>query len=166
METLSSKEFFDQLKTNSLKPAFALKGIVKKSETATEVLFTTKGNFDHWVTIPSSMIESVKILKTFSKDGGTFIVAKLYFTPPITPEGKVFLDLLSVVGGQEMNSGCGCSDKALNGCCHHDQEGHFGRGGAWNNGPHCGCGHQHAHYPGFHAPGDAFTCECGGHHGH
>ena len=44
MESLTSKEFFEQLNTNSLKQPFLIKGIVKKSEKDSEELFKEKGN--------------------------------------------------------------------------------------------------------------------------
>ncbi|MGZ4156393.1 MAG: hypothetical protein ACXVED_04500 [Bacteroidia bacterium] len=53
MEKLTSKEFLDQLKSNTLKSPFILKGIVKKSDKDSEVLFARKGNFGNWTAIPA-----------------------------------------------------------------------------------------------------------------
>ena len=150
MESLSSKEFFDKLKSNTLKPSFVLKGIVKKSGKDSEVLFTRKGDFTKWVAISSDMIESVNVLKTFTKGNETFIVVKLHLKDPSTPEGKVLYELLSAEGREEKGSDesgwnkhsagkCSCGSK------HHEgEEGHVC--------PHCGCSH------------DNHGCTCGCHH--
>jgi hypothetical protein len=139
MESLSSKEFFEQLNTNNLKPSFTLKGIVKKSAKDSEVLFTKKGDFEHWVSIPASMIESVTVLKTFSKENETYTVVKLHMKTPTTAEGEVLLKLLSSNEMEEMTEEkcgwknrlmgrCGCSGMRGKlfgrGCMHH----HFGGG--------------------------------------
>ena len=55
MESLSSKEFFEQLKTNAVKTPLVIKGIVKKSETDSELLFAKKGDLSNWIKIPSSI---------------------------------------------------------------------------------------------------------------
>lgn len=139
MESLSSKEFFEQLNNNSLKPSFTLKGIVKKSEKESEVLFAKKGDFEHWVPVPASMIESVTVLKTFSKGDEIYNVVKLYMKTPSTPEGEVLLKLLSSGEMDDMQGEtcgwknrlmgrCGCfgmrSKLFGGGCTHH----HFGDG--------------------------------------
>ncbi len=95
MEFLSSKEFFEQLNTNMLKPSFVLLGTVMKSENDSEVLFARKGEFGNWVKIPSSMVDLAQVLKSFTKDGETYTVVKLKLKSPTTPEGKVLQELLA-----------------------------------------------------------------------
>lgn len=117
MESLSSKEFFEQLKTNSLKPSFTLKGIVKKSEKESEVLFARKGDFEHWVPIPASMIESATVLKTFSKNNETYTVVKLHMKTPTTPEGEVLFKLLSSEETDEISGEkCGWKNRLMGRC--------------------------------------------------
>jgi hypothetical protein len=135
MESLSSKEFFEQLKTNSLKPSFTLKGIVKKSDKESEVLFTRKGDFEHWVPIPSSMIESVTVLKTFSKENEVYTVVTLHLKMPTTPEGEVLFKLLSTSEMGEMaGEKCGWKSRLMS------RFGHHGMGGKLFGG---GCMHHH-----------------------
>jgi hypothetical protein len=141
MVTLSAKEFIEKLKSNNLKSATVLKGIVKKSESDTEVLFAGKGDFGNWIKIPSSMIEEVTILNTFTKENETFAVVKLHLKASDTPEGKIFNDLTASMGKDEM---CG------RGWGHHGHgAGHFGLGSMFKKyfGHHmgsyceqCGCG--------------------------
>ncbi len=157
MESLSSKEFFDQLKTNALKPAMVLKGIVKKSDKDSEVLFTKKGDFTNWVKIPSSMIKSVFVIKTFSKAEERFTVVKLHLNTPETPEGTVLFELLSLKGKEEM--GDENWNKEGSGHCCHSEFGYSGMKGkscdmgAGHFCPHCGC--YHSHYGG-HGGGSQF----------
>ncbi len=157
METLSSKEFFEQLKTNSLKQPPTIKGIVKKAGKDSEVLFTRKGDFSNWITIPDSMIESVKLIKTFTKEDKLFAVVKLQLKTPSNTEGKVLYDLLSLTEksenkeyskkGEEGHVGnyctCGCHDHGYGACgCH------CGCGCGCHGHTHCQCGcgcHEHAH---------------------
>jgi len=146
METLTSKEFFDQLKTNTLKPCSALKGIIKKSEKDSEVLFAIKGNLTNWVTIPASMIDSVNVLKTFSKEDTTFAVVKLHLKTPTTPEGKVYHELLSLFGKEEKQEGqCGCNNNAMDkhGCQGMQEKSCGETSGHYCH--HCGC---HQGHPG------------------
>jgi hypothetical protein len=145
MEKLSSKEFFEQLKTNSLKPAFALKGIVKKSDKDSEVLFAIKGSFDKWISIPATAIESAIVLKTFAKEDKTFTVVKLHLKKPTTPEGQVFYDLLSAMEKEEMKSDkCQPEDggaEHFSAC--QGMKGHCGcHNGCGCGCHHCGCGCQ------------------------
>jgi hypothetical protein len=90
---------------------------VKKSEKESEVLFARKGGFDHWVSIPSSMIESVTVLKTFSKENDVYTVVKLHMKTPTTREGEVLLKLISL---DEMNNmpgeKCGWKNRLLGRC--------------------------------------------------
>lgn len=94
MEKLTTKEFIEQLNSNSFKQTFGIKGIVKKSGNDTEVQFAFKGDFSKWHSIPSSMIESVVVIKTFVKAGETYVVAKLTLKAPTSPETKVIYDML------------------------------------------------------------------------
>ena len=124
MEKLSPKEFLDQLTTNNLKPSFSIKGVVKKSVSETELLFSRKGDMEHWESIPMSMIESVFVQNTFEKEHQTFVLAELHFKTPTTPEGIVLQKLMSHEGHGEI--GCG------KGHCHCHSHGSFHC--------HCGCG--------------------------
>lgn len=149
MEALSSKEFFEQLKTNSLKPFFTLKGIVKKSDKESEVLFARKGDFENWVTIPASMVESAIVLKTFSKENELYTVVKLYLKTPTTPEGEVLYKLLSSNENEEM-TGEKCSWKnRLMGKCHFcGMNGkHFCGRGLFGHHFGWGCHHGHQEEP-------------------
>jgi hypothetical protein len=148
METITSKEFFDQINSNSLKQATYLKGIVKKSDDKSELLFTRKGDFKNWIKIPSSIVDSVKVLKIFVKENETFVVVKLQLKTPSTPEGKVLFELLATLekcngdnkaecshcGSAKEGKSCGCS-------CHHEhhhEAGHYCQ--------YCGCHNSHSEY--------------------
>jgi hypothetical protein len=148
METLTSQEFFAMLKTNSLKTTSGLKGIVKKSEKDTELLFTKKGDFHNWIKIPSSMVESVKMFKTFTKEDITYAVVKLQLKTPSNPEGKVLYELLSSLeksGRDDFKGGYG----------HYGMRGKYCEEGAYHSGHHCGCGCHHE-----------ANCKCGCNQGH
>ncbi|MGP8216621.1 MAG: hypothetical protein ACLQQ4_13735 [Bacteroidia bacterium] len=132
METLTTKEFIEQLKTNSLKLPLVIKGIVKKSESDAEVLYARKGDFSNWLKIPATMIESVRLLKSFTKEDNTFAVVKLKLKAPANAEGKVLYDLLSLT-----EKSCLKEKPMHKPGCTIGGEGHFC--------PHCGChkGHDH-----------------------
>ena len=151
MEKLTSKEFFDQLKANTLKPAFTLKGIVKKSENDSELLFTRKGDFINWIKIPSSAIESVIVLKTFSKEDKTFVVVKLHLKPPTSPEGKLFYELLSSIEKEETaGRKCGSENKSMCSCGCGGMKGHCRCGeGAEHFTHHCESGCHQDNHGGF-----------------
>jgi len=136
METLTTKEFFEQLNSNTLKRPLVLKGIVKKSEKDSEVLFTSKGDYTGWITIPASMIESVKIIKIHTKEGASMAEVKLLLKAATMPEGKVLTELLS--SAEQYN----CNE-----CNNHKAE-HCGNGGD-DICSHCGC-HKDEHH-----------CKCG-----
>jgi hypothetical protein len=137
METLTTKEFFEQLNSNILKQPFILKGIVRKSEKDSEVLFTSKGDCTGWTAIPASMIESVKVIKTLNKESTSMAEVILHLKAATTPEGKVLADLLSSA------EQCNCNE-----CNIHKSE-HYGNAGGDNVCNHCGC-HRDEHH-----------CECG-----
>lgn len=103
METLTSKLFFEQINSNSLKPSFTLKGMVKKTEDESEVLFARKDDLMNWVKIPSFMIESVDIIKTYLSDDQITAFVKIHFKTPTSIEGEVYFKLLTT-----SLSGCGC----------------------------------------------------------
>ena len=151
METLTGKEFFEQLNSNSLKQPLVIKGIVKKSEKDSEVLFKRVGGSSGWVSIPSSMVESVKIIKTFSREEASIAFVKLLLKEATTPEGEVLTELLSSdeqsnCDGNSMHKqeACGIHEGSENVCthcgCHKDEH-------------QCKCGHQaeyHNSSCGFH----------------
>ena len=105
METLTSKLFFEQINSNSLQPSFTLKGMVKKTDDDTEVLFARKGDLMNWVKIPSFMIESVDIIKTYLSDNQINAFVKIHFKTPTSIEGEVYFKLLT---SSETGCGCGC----------------------------------------------------------
>jgi hypothetical protein len=105
METLTSKLFFEQINSNSLKPSFTLKGMVKKTDDDSEVLFARKDDLMNWVKIPSFMIESVDIIKTYLTDNQIKAFVKIHFKTPTSIEGEVFFKLLTT---SETGCGCGC----------------------------------------------------------
>lgn len=145
MESLSSKEFFEQLKTNSLKPSLAIKGIVKKSDKDSEVLFARKGDFGNWVTIPASMVESAKVLKSFSKENEIYTVVKLYLKTPTTPEGEVLSKLLfSTENEESTGEKCGWKNRLFGRCGFCGMKGKHHCGGLF--GHHFGWGCHHGHH--------------------
>ncbi len=149
-EPITSQEFFEQLKTNTLKPVFTLKGVVKKSDKDNEVLFAKKGDLLNWVKIPSTMIESAHVLKNFSKEAETFTVVKLHLKTPATPEGKTLYELLTLFGKEETCEGKFDWKNKMNKfghCGMHKEPEHVGH--------HCGCGCHHDH---------PFGCSCHGEH--
>ena len=112
METLTSKLFFEQINSNSLKPSFTLKGIVKKTDDDTEVLFARKGDLMNWVKIPAFMIESVDIIKTYLSDNQITAFVKIHFKTPTSIEGEVYFKLLTT---SETGCGCGCGFSSYHG---------------------------------------------------
>ena len=112
METLTSKLFFEQINSNSLQPSFTLKGMVKKTDDDTEVLFAKKGDLMNWVKIPSFMIESVDIIKTYLSDNQITAFVKIHFKTPTSIEGEVYFKLLTT-----SETGCGCGYSS----CHNDR---------------------------------------------
>lgn len=145
MESLTSKEFFSQLNGGTLKTPFYLKGIVKKSEKDSEVLFTRKGDFKHWAKIPSSMIDKVRVLKTFTKEEILFAVVKLQLAEPTNTEGKALYELL--VCGEKAES----KGKEKGGDYHYNMEGKYCKEGGEHYCHKCGC---------------KKNCQCGCHEGH
>lgn len=140
MEKLTSKEFFEQLKANTLKPDFKLKGLVKKSDKDSEVLFARKGSVEKWIGIPSSMIESAIVLKSFKKEEDTIILAKLQLKKPTTPEGQLFYDLLFSLETEARSGGnCGCHSHQCSCGCH----AHQCNCGCQSH--HCSCGCRSPH---------------------
>lgn len=162
MESLTSKEFFEKLKSNNLKPAFALVGIVKKSEKENEILFAAKGNFSHWTAIPAAMIESVKVIKSFKTQEISFTLVRLSLHAPGNSEAKVIFDLLTAFVPAEMHHECSCGEeKFMYGMEHsHCGEQHHCDEGMWHKEfcSHCdrGCGDLHCHC----------CCGCQHHHGY
>lgn len=148
MESLTSKEFFEQLQKNTLKPALILKGIVKKSDKDAEVLFAKKGDFMNWIKVPASMVESVNVWKTFSKENETFALVKLRLKAPSNSEAQVLYDLLLSIKAQEREG---------------EKHSCYGMGeflfkeGAEHFGEHCKCGCHHDY-------GDYRKFECGPKH--
>lgn len=129
METMNTKEFIDQLNSNTLKQTWGIKGIVKKSGNSNEVLFAFKGDMGNWHTIPASIIDSVMVIKTFVKEGETYTVAKLHLKAPSSPETKVIYDMLqSSVKGHE---------HGYEGIMEHLH--HFMHQHGHKTCPHCGC---------------------------
>lgn len=171
METFTSKEFFEQLNTNTIKQSLGIKGIVKRSGKDSELLFKRKGESSNWIAIPSSMVESVKVIKTFAKENETFVVVKLQLKTPTTPEGKVLFELLSSVekscsenklkGGKFSKEGygghtcgCGCHHQPNCGCeCNHG----YTCGCGCHHQSNCGCQYQHEHHG---ECGDNSKCNC------
>jgi hypothetical protein len=143
MENLSTKEFIDQLNSNTLKSTFGIKGIVKKSGKDSEVLFTHKGDMGNWHIIPASMIDSVTVIKTFVKEGETYAVAKLRLKTPTSPETKVIYDLFESIMKEDKGIRGGLLEHLYN-FAHN----HFHRAGCQcsGHGDHkectCGC-HKH-----------------------
>lgn len=95
METLTIKEFLEQLNSDNFIQPFTQKGIVKKSDNNSEILFKRKGAFEHWIAIPEIMIESVMILKIFQKENQTYVVSLINFKPPTTLEGIILQKLIA-----------------------------------------------------------------------
>jgi len=145
MESLTSKEFFSQLNANTLKTPFSLKGIVKKSDKDSELLFTRKNDWKHWAKIPSSLIDKVRVFKTFHKEDKLFAIVKLQLVEPTTPEGKALYELLA--SGEK----AACKDKEKGGECHHSMEGKSCKEGEGHYCHKCGCQQ---------------GCQCGCHQGH
>ncbi len=145
MESLSSKEFFEQLNTNSLKPSFTLKGIVRKSSKDSEVMFNKKEDFEHWVAIPAHMIESVTVLNTFSKNSEIYTAVKLHMKTPTTPEGEVLFKLVTSDEIKAMpEEKCGWKNRLMGRCgCSGMRGKMFGCGCAHH---HVGCGCHHCHH--------------------
>jgi hypothetical protein len=136
MESLNTKEFLEKLNAGTLKPSFSIKGVVKKSAKADEVLFAPLWNKSQWAKIPAAMIGSVYVLADIAGDDGPATLVKLHLKPPTTDEGKTLFELLS----------------------HHDGEGHgHCRCGCHENGCKCGC---HGGGSGCGCHGDGCKCGC------
>jgi hypothetical protein len=150
METLNVKEFIEKLKSNSLKQRTCIKGIVKNSDKDSEVLFKRKGD-SAWIALPSSLIETVKVIKTFIKENETYAAAKLRLKTPTTIEGKTLFELLSSMEKS-------CSDKSMG------EHNHFGMDRKTEHSDHtcqCGCHHQPDCQCGC---SNERICGCGCHH--
>lgn len=158
MQTMSSKEFFEQLNSNSLKTPIFVKGIAKKGEKLTEILFRKKEDSSEWITIPSSLVEEVKIIKTFKKEEQTRAVVKLQLKTPATPEGKILMELLaSSNGDMEKKSKC----QGGNG---HEGSGYGSHGECQHHGcKNCSCGCHKVESRGDCKNEDHY-CSCGCHH--
>ena len=140
MTSLTSKEFFDLLKADNFKPCFSLKGIVKKSEKDTDVLFAGNGDFSKWISVPSTMVESVNVLESFTKGETTFTVVKIQLKKPSTPEGQVYYELLSLMGKEEMKEEkFGCESHNQGCSCHQSGCGCHQSGCSCHTDHHCGC---------------------------
>lgn len=85
----------DKLQHDTLRPACILKGVVKKSEKETEVLFKSKELRSGWIKIPSSMIHSAVVLNKIPYTEEEMTLVKLILKVPSTPEGAVMFELLS-----------------------------------------------------------------------
>ena len=102
---LSSKEFFEKLNSGNLKPSVPLIGTVKPSEKESEVLFARKGDFNNWVHIPSSMVDSADVIKSFNIEEQPVTLVKLSLKTPSTAEGKVLYDLLTALPNPGFDNG-------------------------------------------------------------
>jgi hypothetical protein len=111
MESLNTKEFLEKLKTNNLKSAFVLKGFVKASDDDSEILFTQKWNRLNNVSIPTSMIESVVVLKSILDKEEPSAFVKLFLKVPANPEAKTLYKLLMSQNENEISVGCKCGMK-------------------------------------------------------
>jgi hypothetical protein len=101
MKSISTKEFFEKLNSNNLKPVSKLLGVVKKAEKESEILFAFKGDLSRWINIPESMIEGACILENIpSEEGDELTLVKLHLKTPSTPEGAVLFELLSILSGK------------------------------------------------------------------
>lgn len=137
MKTLTGKEFFEQLNSNSLKQPLIIKGIVKKSENNSDVLFKGSGDSSDWVKIPSSMVESVKLMKTYTREGASMAIVEITLKESTNPESKVLAELLS------FTEQCKCKE------CNCNKSEHCQNSGENNVCGHCGC-HKDEHH-----------CKCG-----
>ncbi len=159
MQTLSSKEFFEQVSSNSLKTPLFVKGIARKGEKTTEILFKKKEEHSDWVTIPSSMVEEVKLIKTFKKEDETWALVKLLLKAPTTPEGKVLTELLA-------SSNKGEKDEKSRWEGGHGWEGfrHGCKGEGHNDSHSCLCGHGYMNKNFGGCNNKSHYCSCGCHH--
>jgi hypothetical protein len=142
MESLKTKEFLDKLKTNTLKPGLKLVGLVKKSDKEDEVLFASKHNFHHWVTIPAAMIESVVVLKNIQWGDASYTLVKLQLQTPTNPETKILYDLLAATSDDDshLHGIFGMGSKLMHKFWHGHGEGHCQCNGHCHN-PNCPCHH-------------------------
>ena len=127
METLTPKDFTEKLNANAFKSLFTLQGFVKKSDAAAEILFTQKNTGENWIKIPTTIIDSVLVLKIFESADQTNIIVKLQFKEATTSEGIVFQKLLMTdytycmcsCQGMKCGAGgnhCGCGNHCECGC--------------------------------------------------
>ena len=113
MEAMTSKDFFEHLNSNTLKSTYYLKGFIKKSDDQSEVLFARSGEMINWVKIPSFMIESVDVLKTYSQNNEILGLVKIHFKIPASIEGEIFYPLISSM--ERGDSKWGCCSKGFQG---------------------------------------------------
>jgi hypothetical protein len=99
MKLFTSKDFFDQLNTDSIKPLITISGFVKKSEDKTKLYFSLQNDGINWIKIPSLMIDSVKIL-SYNYDEFSLsekqIMATLYLNEPTNKEAKILFELINI----------------------------------------------------------------------
>jgi hypothetical protein len=154
MDALTPKEFLEKLNASNLKPGLALTGIVKKSENASELQFAPRPNYTDWITIPSSLLESVKVLRNIHVGDSSYPLVKLYLKTPSDSQAQVIYDLLAALLPVKLYKPWFVRQAgALHGHpCHCGKHQHCS----------CGCSGQHCHcgWPGHH------HCRsgCYGHH--
>lgn len=113
MKIINSKDFFDQLNSDTIKPLITISGYVKKSDDKNELYFSHLNDGINWIKIPSLMIDSVKIL-SYNYDelslGEKQIMATLYLYEPTNKEAKILFELINL---EKNNSKCHCENFSM-----------------------------------------------------
>jgi hypothetical protein len=149
MESISIKDFVEKLNTGSITQPSKLLGLVKKSDKESEIQFAFKHDMTNWISIPTSLIESVSIIKNISGSDSRMVLAKVHLKEPLSAEAKILFTLLSSLSDKvnkyykkkwlkEMLMGESCDKHELfhHHCMHKGMEGHCGHHhscGDWKN---------------------------------
>ena len=73
MKLFNSKDFFDQLNSETIKPLITISGFVKKSDDKTELYFSHQNDGINWIKIPSLMIDSRSLQRSMASLSPDFI---------------------------------------------------------------------------------------------
>ena len=95
MGKITAKEFVEKMNSGNLQMPLKLWGLVKRSEKASELMFSFKTEPKHWIKIPESMIDSVCLVKNITCKDEPKAIVKLHLKMPTDEQGKILYSLLS-----------------------------------------------------------------------
>jgi hypothetical protein len=95
MESINIKDFVEKFDSGTFGQSSKLLGLVKKSDIDSEIRFAFKHDLSNWIVLPTSLIESVSVIKNVSGGDERMLLAKVHLKEPSNVEAKILFNLLS-----------------------------------------------------------------------